>query len=410
MTSHKTTTKACSCRCGGSSSEARTTAQKLIRMRESKIVAHEAPLFEKGGRKRESRLLYRGARGRFLSSLLAIVVIGIGGAGCASNDRNIFPALKAPISWPDAPQRPRIDYVGELRTSADLKAKPTLGEALGEVFVGKSEPAPLFGPRDVLVTADGERVWVADPGGRCLHMFDLERRKYARITEIGGSPLISPVCVSRGPGGGVLVCDSERASIDLISGESGALFESVQLPEDVLRPVDVLYDASTGEYFVVDSAAHDIKVLSDEGRLLRVLAKRGVGRESLNFPTSIATDGQNLWITDTGNNRAVCMSRAGEELRSIGKAGDAPGDLAMPKSIAVDADGHIYVVDGRFENVQIFDNAGRLLLFFGGEGTAPGQFWLPGGVFIEQCGRIWVCDSYNRRLQVFQYVREVGDE
>lgn len=341
---------------------------------------------------------------------MAILVVSTLGAGCATPDRAVFPALDVPLSWPEAPQRPRIDYVGQLRTSEDLKARPTFGETLGEVFVGRREPAPLFGPRDVVVTPDGERVWVADPGGRCLHMFDLKRRKYLRITELGGSPLLSPVSVSRGPGGGVLVCDSERASIDLISDSTGALYESLELPEDVIRPVDVLYDAPAGEYFVVDAAAHDIKVISDEGRLLRALGRRGVERGALNFPTSIATDGQNLWITDTGNNRAVCLSRAGEEVRSIGKAGDAPGDLAMPKSVAVDADGHVYVVDSRFENVQIFDDAGRLLLFFGGEGTAPGEFWLPGGIFIEQSGRIWVCDSYNRRLQVFQYVREVSDE
>ena len=100
------------------------------------------------------------------------------------------------------------------------------------------------------------------------------------------------------------------------------------------------------------------------------------------------------------------ITRSGESVVVFGHAGDAPGDLALPKGIAVDADGHVYVVDGRFENVQVFDAEGRLLLFFGEEGAGAGEFWLPGGVFIEPTGRIWVCDAYNRRLQVFQYIAE----
>ena len=93
----------------------------------------------------------------------------------------------------------------------------------------------------------------------------------------------------------------------------------------------------------------------------------------------------------------------------FGQAGDAMGDLAFPKGIAFDSDGQVYVVDSRFENVQIFEPSGQLLLFFGEEGVGPGQFWLPSGLFIDQMDRIWVCDSYNSRIQVFQYLKEVDD-
>ncbi|MBI1827135.1 MAG: 6-bladed beta-propeller, partial [Planctomycetes bacterium] len=118
-------------------------------------------------------------------------------------------------------------------------------------------------------------------------------------------------------------------------------------------------------------------------------------------------DGEALWITDTGNHRIQAISRSGEPIATFGQAGDAPGDLELPKGVAVDADRHVYVVDGRFENVQIFDRSGHLLLAFGEEGTKAGEFWLPGGISIDGLSRIWVCDSYNRRVQVFQYLREI---
>jgi hypothetical protein len=65
----------------------------------------------------------------------------------------------------------------------------------------------------------------------------------------------------------------------------------------------------------------------------------------------------------------------------------------------------VYVVDARFENIQVFDRSGQLLLGFGQEGTGPGEFWLPTGLHIDSNDRLWVCDMYNGRVQVFDYVR-----
>ena len=71
--------------------------------------------------------------------------------------------------------------------------------------------------------------------------------------------------------------------------------------------------------------------------------------------------------------------------------------------IAVDGEGHVYVVDAAFETVQILDAKGRLLLFFGQSGEAPGSFAMPGGIFIDARDRVFVADTYNGRVQIFQY-------
>jgi DNA-binding beta-propeller fold protein YncE len=71
-------------------------------------------------------------------------------------------------------------------------------------------------------------------------------------------------------------------------------------------------------------------------------------------------------------------------LSTIGSHGDAYGQFARPKGIAVDPDGKIYVVDAAFENVQIFDGNGNLLLFFpeGGAKSAV-SLVLPAGIAID---------------------------
>ncbi|MEK7711341.1 MAG: hypothetical protein AAB341_05535 [Planctomycetota bacterium] len=336
-----------------------------------------------------------------------VAMIGAGlASGCASPARPIFEEPSQTFAWPPPPKPARIRYVGQLTGSADLKPARSGLEKLGALLVGKKEPDLLYGPRAVVCTPDGQRVWIADPGGRCLHLFDLERRKYLKITKAGDAHLLTPVGVCLGPPGSIYVCDSEAAAVFELSDRDGTQVAALHLPEEVDRPAAVYYDSATGEVYVVDVTAHNIKVLDTDGSLRRMIGRRGAEPGEFNFPTAIAADDKNLWIADSGNHRVQAIDRAGEPVATFSQAGDAPGDLALPKSVAIDSTGHVYVVDGRFENVQIFDSEGRLLLFFGEEGTGPGEFWLPGGIFIEPTGRIWVCDSYNRRVQVFQYAQE----
>jgi DNA-binding beta-propeller fold protein YncE len=78
----------------------------------------------------------------------------------------------------------------------------------------------------------------------------------------------------------------------------------------------------------------------------------------------------------------------------------------MPRGVAADMDGVIYVVDSLFDNVQLFDENGEFLLTVGGRGFFHGEFWLPSGLFIDNnTNTLYVCDTYNKRVQVFQIMR-----
>ncbi len=333
--------------------------------------------------------------------LMVVLIAG----GCSRQLRPIFEQPRTPITWPPAPAPARVRYVGRLESSADLKPPPKPFQSIGDFFLGAAEPELLYGPRDVVCSRDGTRVWVADPGGRCLHLFDLHSRSYVQIDRAGESRLLSPVGLCLGPEDSIFLCDAEEVAIYRLSERTGALLDGLRLTDEVQRPVALSYDEARGELFVVDARAHDVKVLDRDGRLLRIIGQRGVGQGEFNYPCDIALDGDTVWIADAGNHRVQALGRFGEPLAAFGQAGDAPGDLALPKGIALDSDGHVYVVDARFENVQVFDRSGKLLLFFGAEGTGPGEFWLPAGIFIDANDRIWVCDAYNRRVQVFDYLR-----
>ena len=100
----------------------------------------------------------------------------------------------------------------------------------------------------------------------------------------------------------------------------------------------------------------------------------------------------------------------GKFISLFGRHGDALGDLSKPKGIALDSEGHVYIVEGLYDTILIYDQGGRLLLTFGGPGTGPGQFWLASGIYIDSQDRIYVADSYNNRIQIFQYLKETRAE
>lgn len=77
--------------------------------------------------------------------------------------------------------------------------------------------------------------------------------------------------------------------------------------------------------------------------------------------------------------------------------------MFRPKGIGIDSEGDLYVLDGLWGVVQVFNRQGDLLYYFGQRGTAAGQFQLPSGLFIDRDDRIFVVDSLNRRVQVFHY-------
>jgi sugar lactone lactonase YvrE len=97
------------------------------------------------------------------------------------------------------------------------------------------------------------------------------------------------------------------------------------------------------------------------------------------------------------------LDKTGEFQYAIGKVGDDVGAMFRPKGIAFDSEGHLYIVDGQWSVVQVFNREGQLLYYFGQLGSAPGTFQLPTGLRIDGQDRIYVVDSFNKRVQIFHY-------
>jgi len=106
------------------------------------------------------------------------------------------------------------------------------------------------------------------------------------------------------------------------------------------------------------------------------------------------------------NFRVQVFGPDGAFVRAFGSVGDSAGNLARPKGVGVDSEGHIYVADATFNGFEIFDGEGSPLLSVGVAGNGPGEFVLPAGLFVDDQDRIYVADQGNARVQVFQYLRQ----
>jgi len=70
----------------------------------------------------------------------------------------------------------------------------------------------------------------------------------------------------------------------------------------------------------------------------------------------------NTYISDGYiNSRVAKVDKDGNWLKSWGEPGDGPGQFNTPHSIAVDAQGSVYVADRGNRRIQVFDGEGRFL-------------------------------------------------
>ena len=309
------------------------------------------------------------------------------------------------LVWPAKPDSARIAYVASLYHPDHFGIKKGFFSWLGDLFTGEEERRMI---RPMAITETSNNVlFVADPGAKGVHRFDLKNKHYSLIRQVDEKILPSPVGLSVDKQDNVYVVDSELAQLFKIEkNKKYAIAVSLQQP--LTQPTSVAVDSDSGSLYITDTAEHQIKHYSFDGKLKSIIGKRGTAEGEFNYPTMIWRNksGQ-LYVTDSLNFRVQVFNRNGKFIRYFGKQGGGSGHLSRPKGVATDRNGHVYVVDGLFHVFQLFNEKGNFLLHVGGQGQGEGEFWLPSGIFINDNNIIYVADSHNRRVQVFRYL---GDQ
>lgn len=306
------------------------------------------------------------------------------------------------IVFPPPPESAKVQYVRSFSRPADLGIRRGFFQWLSDFFTGE-ENFQLRRPMSVVVTGNG-KIYVADPGAKGVHRFDIKGGEYELVAREDEKILPSPVALSLGPDNSVYVADSELSQVFQIADRSDVavqVFPSLALQQ----PTGLAYDKSSRRLYITETATHSIKVVNPDGGLYRTIGRRGSGKGEFNFPTYLWIDDKaRLYVTDSLNFRVQIFDREGKYIGRFGRLGDGRGHMSRPKGVAVDRSGHIYVVDALFNAIQIFNNRGELLLAMGTNGHKPGEFWLPAGIFLNNNDEIYVADSHNQRVQILRYI------
>ena len=306
------------------------------------------------------------------------------------------------LVWPSAPAKAKVRFVRTFSKPGDLGIDRGFWQWLSDLFTGE-ESFRLIRPMSVVVNSK-QQIYVADPGAKGVHRFDMQAREYKLITRKDELIFPSPVALSLGPDDSIYVVDSELAQvfrIDPTANDATRILPSIKFQQ----PTGIAYNPTSKQTYISDTAQHHIKIIDTNGRLNKTFGKRGGGNGDFNFPTYLWLDNKGrLLVTDSLNFRIQTFDSKGRFSSKFGRLGDASGNFSRPKGVAADKNGHIFVVDALFNAVQIFNEQGALMLPVGSSGQKPGQFWLPAGIFLNNNDEIYIADSHNQRVQVLRYV------
>ncbi|HQY32216.1 MAG TPA: NHL repeat-containing protein, partial [Thermomicrobiales bacterium] len=167
--------------------------------------------------------------------------------------------------------------------------------------------------------------------------------------------------------------------------------------------------------YVLDTQNGRIQVFDETGTLVTIwgdgddgvdleVTDNGLGPYGL----AVGQDGL-VYVADTWNHRIVVIDGDGQVVRTFGEFGDnadspdaslEPGKFYGPRGIVV-FNNEIYVTDTGNERVQVFGLDGAFKRAWGGTGTAPGQLLEPVGITIGSDGNVYVADSGNGRISSF---------
>jgi hypothetical protein len=115
---------------------------------------------------------------------------------------------------------------------------------------------------------------------------------------------------------------------------------------------------------------------------------------------SVDKDGNMLFTMPTLFSASV-LSPDGK-ISSFGTAGSIPGKFANISDIVRDNRGNILVADKLKDVVSIFDKDFTFLMEFGGRGNAPGNIVIPQSMALDSDNKLFITQASSRGVSVFR--------
>jgi DNA-binding CsgD family transcriptional regulator/sugar lactone lactonase YvrE len=335
-------------------------------------------------------------------------IVSLAGTGTAGFSGDGGPARQAALREPNGialdadggvyvAAEGRIRHIGRDGVISTVAGAGGLGssEDGGAATIADLDTGGKWGNTGLAVDRDGA-IYV--PDGR-----------HHRVRKVTGDGIITTIAGTGRAGG---------------SGDGGpARAAQLDLPRGVA--ID-----SRGVVFIAEAGGHRVRRV-DPGGIISTYAGTGdpgaagdggpAVAAQLNGPEALALDrAGNLFIADTLNNRIRRVALDGTITTvagsgAFGFAGDGGpatrARLGLPRGLASDPRGHIYIADSDNNRIRRVDAAGIITTVAGtgragysGDGQSPlrAQLDEPDGVAVDGRGRVYIADAGNHRVRILQ--------
>src|SRR3989338_1771404 len=244
---------------------------------------------------------------------------------------NPQPPQQKPIFFPSEPDEPRLQYLASFSTSKDFEKPPS---AFKKFIVGDEKKTKAIA-KPYGVTVHKGKIYVCDTVHNAIDILNFKTRKFEYFRPQDDAQLMDPISLDFDNEDNMYVADSRRGQIlvfDQRANYIGAIGSKSEF-----KPTGVM--VQDDKIFVCDLKSHSVKVyrVKDWVHLQNIPGANSKDVAKLFSPTNLAGDQEgNLYVSDTGGFRIQVYNRKGGFIRSIGGHGDAFGQFARPKGIAVD--------------------------------------------------------------------------
>lgn len=205
--------------------------------------------------------------------------------------------------------------------------------------------------------------------------------------------------------GTVYVTDGNQGQWHKVSNDLGTVHGVFSADgddaNDLYGPGGICVDEARNRVYIADTNHHRISVWRRNGDFATTFGSFGTGNDQFKLPRDVAIDSLGrIYVTDSGNDRVKRFSVGYVYQNQFSGVGTPAGSMGL-SGIMIDGNDRVYVSSTTNSRVYKYTVNGTLLCWLGAPGTGNGQFDDPWGLAMDGSGRLYVVDCDNDRVQRF---------
>jgi len=324
---------------------------------------------------------------------------------CATN-KSTNNTKRELIFFPAPPDTAKIQFLTVINNSNDITGEQSSFDKFTKKKENKSGIIKPFG-----ISVIKNKIFVVDSKRAGIDIIDLQKTTFEFKNPTGLGNLKTPLNCFADTSGNLFVTDMTRKEIVVFDYDMNfkASFgiKIIEKPGDLCAYKDKIYVTDTKNMKIFVFSKSDYKLVTS---FPDVSEKDSA---FLHQPNHISIRNDIIYVTDFGEFVIKKYDLNGKFLGTVGSYGDSPGQFTRPKGLTVDRNDFLYVLDSRYNNVQIFNRLGQLMLFFGGDKAGHGFLNMPIKITIDYDNldyfREYVDSKYDLKYLIF-ITNQFGDD